>query len=631
MCGIAGIVGPAGNRLLDPVMVRNMVGAMRHRGPDDNGLYESPSQADTSRPQAVLGACRLAILDLSPSGHQPLIDLSTGAVIVFNGEIYNFDQLRENLKKRGVEFRSHSDTEVVLQLFLRHGAAGLLLLEGMFALAIWDPRKPSLFLARDRLGVKPLYLAERRDCLLFASEIRALLASGLVERRFSPKGVDSYLRFGAVREPHTIIEGVTELSAGTWLTWSPRARTSGRYWNLEPAAPATREEAVLGGARQEAVQRVRELFLDGVRLRLTSDVPVVTFLSGGVDSTSVVAGVKTVTGAPPDTIGVTFAEAGYSEAGYMNAVVSHYGCHHHDRRLTGEELLSLVPEALRAMDQPTFDGINTYVVSRAAAEHGFKVALSGIGGDELFGGYQSFRVAPLLARGERWMRGSLTGRLAAGLAGVARGQRGKKLSRWLRNRDVEGDAYDLVREVFSVSERAGLMTVSLEGAGQRLGVRAPSESGFGEISRRELTEYLRNVLLRDTDCFGMACSLEVREPFLHVPLVEQVLDTPDRWKTQGNRNKPLLVDALLDILPRAIRTRPKHGFTLPFDVWLRSKALRDDVERTLTNGAGERAGPLAPLEMTRVWGQFEHRRTSWNRVWALYVLQRWARENSVYE
>ena len=518
MCGIAGIVGPAESALPQRDRVQAMIRVMRQRGPDAEGVWASRETGVAPRTaHGVLGACRLAILDLSPLGHQPLIDPPTGSTIVFNGEIYNFGELRRRLVADGVELRSHSDTEVVLQLYLKHGPSCLLLLEGMFAVAIWDARSEALFMARDRLGVKPLYLAERKGGLIFASEIRALLNSGAVARAMSVDGVSSYLRFGAVREPHTIIEGVRELPAGTWLKWTAESTTAGRYWSIASVPRPSSDGGPSKSTYSEAVQQVRDLILEGVRFRLTSDVPVVTFLSGGLDSTSVVAGVRAATGAAPDTIGVTFAEASYSEAPYIESVVKYYGCNHRDRHLTAEELLALIPEALRAMDQPTFDGINTYVVSRAAAEYGYKAALSGVGGDELFGGYPSFRYAPRLAGSDtirryrplRWM--AVAGARAIG------GERGKKLCRWFSSEDVEGDAYDLVREVFSPSERNSLLRLSSQSAPRTVSTRWDG-FGFGEISRRELTDYLRNVLLRDTDCFGMARSISQWTMPLLLPL-----------------------------------------------------------------------------------------------------------------
>jgi len=553
------------------------------------------------------------------------MDPGRGSAIVFNGEIYNFRDLRRGLVADGVELRSHSDTEVVLQLYLKHGASGLLFLEGMFAVAIWDARSGSLFMARDRLGVKPLYLAERNGGLIFALEVRAMLNSRAVERAISSEGVSSYLRFGAVREPHTIIEGVRELPAGSWLRWTPDGTATGQYWSVESIASPLPNGEPLVDDHRKVVQQVRELILEGVRLRLTSDVPVVTFLSGGLDSTCVVAGVHAATGTGPDTIGVTFSEAGFSEAPYIGSVVKHYGCNHRDRRLTAVELLALIPEALSAMDQPTFDGINTYVVSRAAAEHGFKVALSGIGGDELFGGYPSFRYAPRLAATDTIRRHRAIRWMAVAAARAIGGERGKKLRHWFSSQDVEGDAYDLVREVFSRSERKALLPLSLPSE-----VPAVNHNrggfGFGQVSRRELTDYLRNVLLRDTDCFGMACSLEVREPFLHTRLVERVLGIADCYRTRGAGQKPLLVAAMGELLPEPIRTRSKHGFTLPFALWLRSGALREEVQRTLTTAAGDRS--VISLRATKaVWEEFQHRRTSWNRVWALYVLQKWIERN----
>jgi len=561
-------------------------------------------------------------------GHQPLVDAVTGAVVAFNGEVYNFAELRRGLMARGLTLRSRSDTEVVLQLFLQHGPSFLLLLEGMFAVAIWDPRSGSLFVARDRLGVKPIYLAERNRCLIFASEVRALMESGAVGKTISEEGVRSYLRFGAVREPHTIVDETRELPAGTWLKWTPEKQTAGRYWDTESIVRPSSDGGPLMSSYRETVEQVRDLVFEGVRLRLTSDVPVVTFLSGGLDSTTVVAGVRAATGAAPDTIGVTFSEAGYSEARYIDTVVKHYGCNHRDRRLTAEELIALVPKALEAMDQPTFDGINTYVVSRAAAEYGYKVALSGIGGDELFGGYPSFRYARWLARSRGIRRYRAAREVAAAAAGVVGGERGRKLRRWFSSSQVDGDGYDLVREVFGRSERDLLL-------GHRGGSPTPSVVsgrhgfGFGEVSRRELTEYMRNVLLRDTDCFGMACSLEVREPLLHIPLIEHVLAVPDRWKRHGPGRKPLLVAAIGDMLPGVIRVRTKRGFTLPFDLWLRSSVLGREVAQTLrgTDGAGR--GLLSAQATKAVWDEFEHHRTSWNRAWALYVLRRWMDENNV--
>jgi asparagine synthase (glutamine-hydrolysing) len=356
-----------------------------------------------------------------------------------------------------------------------------------------------------------------------------------------------------------------------------------------------------------------------------SDVPVVTFLSGGIDSSCVVAAVREVTGDSPATIGVTFKEHAYNEARYMQTVVDHFGCRHLSHELSINELLELVPQAVRRMDQPTFDGINTFVVSKVAAESGFKVALSGVGGDELFGGYPSFRAVPLLVAGKHLL-GRIGGRLLAAVLalGIPAGERRKKLNRSFRGSDVEGDAYDLVREVFSGMERRQLLVRQGPTDGREATDMAKRLS-FGDVSRRELSDYMRNILLRDTDCFSMAWGLEMREPYLHAPLVELLLDLPDAWRVRRPR-KALLRDAFADLLPASIARRPKRGFLLPFHVWLQAGPLRDEVERTLL---GSDVDFLDTMAMRAVWKAFQTNRTSWNRVWALYVLRSWAAQHLV--
>jgi len=360
-----------------------------------------------------------------------------------------------------------------------------------------------------------------------------------------------------------------------------------------------------------------------VRARLVSDVPVVTFLSGGLDSSCIVAAVREMTGQSPATIGITFSEHAYSEAASMRAVADHLGCRHVNHELSEAALLELIPRAVGSMDQPTIDGINTFIVSKVAAESGFKVALSGVGGDELFGGYPSFRAVPLLVASKRVFPGRLGREFAATLAYALRaGERQKKIRRWFgKPRMEEGDVYDLIRELFHASERRSL-----------LGNRAASslqplvEGGrlsFSDVSRRELTQYMRNILLRDTDCFGMACSLELREPYLHVPLVEFLLELPDAWKSR-RPPKALLREAFADVLPESTLRRSKRGFVLPFHVWLRTGPLRDRVERML--GAPD-DGLLDGASVGSVWQDFQAGQTSWNRVWALYVLRQWCAQH----
>jgi asparagine synthase (glutamine-hydrolysing) len=608
--------------LVTPDRVTRMLQAMRHRGPDDEGAYNARTSQATSQWGAVLGACRLAIQDLSPAGHQPMVDPTTGSVIVFNGEIYNFRELRKGLLRDREILRSDSDTEVVLRLFLRQGPAALSVLEGMFALAIWRPVLGELFLARDRLGVKPLYISEQSGCVVFASELRAVLASECVPRVLSPEGANSFLRFGATREPHSIIKDVYELSPGAWLQRSDSSQAQGTFWTM-PTQSGWGQRSGNVASYRDAAARVRELIIDSVRLRLVSDVPVATFLSGGLDSSCIVAAVRDVTNEAPSTIGVTFKESAYTEVKYMRAVVNHFACRHINYELSPDDLLAIVPEAVRAMDQPTFDGINTFVVSKVAAQSGFKVAMSGVGADELFGGYPSFRAVPLLEASRRIFAGVVGQHVGATLAlSMSAGERRNKLRRWLQGSDVQGDAYDLVRELFSQNERRQLLgQAGLRGSfknGDKVGPLS-----FGDVSRRELSDYMRNILLRDTDCFGMACSLEIREPYLHRPLVELMLGLPDAWRAKGPR-KALLRAAMADLLPPVVVRRPKRGFLLPFRVWLQKGPLRAEVERTLL---GSDSDLLDSTTVRRVWDAFQAGQTSWNRVWGLYVLRQWAAQN----
>jgi asparagine synthase (glutamine-hydrolysing) len=429
MCGIAGIVGrPDSKGALARRAVEAMNQAQAHRGPNDHGLWEADDP--TAGPPVVLGHRRLSILDLSADGHQPMVDADTGCVLVFNGEIYNFEALRRELSAQGVRFSSRSDTEVVLKLLARESEAGLARLRGMFAIALWDPRDASVLLARDRLGIKPLYVAIRRSSdgqplTLFASELRALLASGQVDRRIDPVGLASYLHNGFVVGPHTLVRDVMLLPAGTSvrLRAGQRPEAPRPFWTLPRYAPIEEQESVRG---------LRDALEEAVRLHLVSDVPLGIFLSGGVDSSAISAIAARVAGTRVSTFNISFDEARYDESAHARAVASALGTDHHEVRLSQASFRSGLPRALHSIDQPTFDAINTYFVSAAVREAGLTVALAGTGGDELFGGYSSFvdlprarRAATLVAplpsamvrnarRASRWARRASCRRKPAG-------------------------------------------------------------------------------------------------------------------------------------------------------------------------------------------------------------------------
>jgi len=633
MCGIAGIIlNP--NRSLPDMQHRlqAMCDAMAHRGPDDSGLYLSPDE------RVGLVNCRLAIRDLSPSGHMPMESADGSTWITYNGEVYNADALRSTLTDQGYRFRSTSDTEVILYGYQAWGAAVLDHLRGMFAFAILNVetfQRANVFLARDRLGIKPLYYAQTAEGVVFASELKALVASGLISHELDPAALVAYLLLGAVPGPLTIYRGVRTLEPGCSISLTldeqPLNPIVRRYWYLpvdtqEHANPA------------EAVEEVRTLLEEAVRIRLVSDVPLGAFLSGGLDSSTVVALMRAVSNRsnPIRTCSMVFEEAEYSEAAYAEAVAEATGTEHYARVITAQDVQDNLDAILQAMDQPTIDGVNSYFVSQTAREAGLTVALSGLGGDELFGGYpNTFETLPrllqMLQRVQSIPSAAPAVRLALGMPGMHK--RWSKVSAALNRPASPASAYLACRGLFSPGEVQSLVTadawqeaVQRFDAIEQIASSAPTGqcangSLFNWVSRAELRNYTLHQLLRDTDVMSMAHSLEVRVPLLDHRLVEAVLRLPPAMKqANGHGPKPLLTRAVADLLPPLVRDRrDKRGFTFPFDVWLRGPLRR--------NGHAPSAalqGLLRTERVAQVSRLFEAGKIHWSRPWALNVLEHWA-------
>jgi asparagine synthase (glutamine-hydrolysing) len=620
MCGIAGIAAEGDTQWLAPALDR-AVDAMGHRGPDDRGTVH------LALPNGALGlgATRLAVRDPSGRGHQPMASDRTGSQICFNGEVYNAAPLRRDLEGRGYRFVGTSDTEVVLAAYDEWGPDSVRRLRGMFAIAIWDAPADRLFLARDPLGIKPLYLWDGGRRLAFASEVRALLASGLVPARISGAGVLSYLSHGAVHDPLTIIEGVSSLPAGHCCIWRDHRLECRPYWSLAQAFAASAPV----GDRDRAVESLRPLLERSVERHLVSDVPLGVFLSGGIDSSALVALTATVAQEPPRTVSVVFPERRFSEEAHVRTVTERFGTRHTQVRLDDAGFLEQLPRALSAMDQPTFDGVNTYVVSEAARSAGLTVALSGLGGDELFAGYDSFRWARRLD-GVRRFTPPPVGRAAGAAARRLLGStdRADKLARWLARADGSLTAYALQRELFAPDICRRLAPIGGEPA---LAARDPDvpRDAINAISYLESTRYMRNVLLRDTDVMSMGHSLEVRVPFLDQELVEFVAPLPGAMKLSRRSPKPLLVDALADLLPRSVVDRRKMGFTFPFADWMRD-GLRRDIEATLLDPGygGQVAAALDHDAVCSTWKRFLDGRSGWSRPWSLYALKAWGERHA---
>jgi asparagine synthase (glutamine-hydrolysing) len=639
MCGIAGIAVQPEHSLSD---LRERLGAMAremaHRGPDDDGIMI------TDDGRAGLASRRLAIRDLSPAGHMPMANEARTVWITYNGEIYNAGELRAELEAADYCFRSRSDTEVVLRGYEAWGVEVTNRLRGMFAFAILDDRPAAgdgvaagspgrrLFLARDPMGVKPLYYARCPDAFVFASELKALLACGLVGSEVNPAGLVGYLLMGSVPNPLTIYQDVRALPPATRLTVQPERAGPAieeTYWRLS----AEEGEPV---DLSEAVETIGALLAESVRIRLVSDVPLGAFLSGGLDSSSVVAFMREATGGLIRTCSMTFDEPGYSEARYARAVADAVGADHYERVITAGELVHEFDAILRALDQPSVDGVNSYFVSQTARQAGLTVALSGLGGDELFGGYpNTFGQVPPVLRALRLARTVPGGAAAARAAlGMVPGRR------WTRVRDAlarpasPGSAYLTRRGLFSPGEVRALVSPAVWQAGtagfdpvRHVAERADGTAGarsfrsrpFEWVSRAELRTYTHHQLLRDTDVMSMAHSLEVRVPLLDVELVQAVLRLPATLKTNGLPGpKPLLKRAVGDRLPVNVRQRSdKQGFTFPLEPWLKGP-LRETTRSVLDSVQSR--GWLQPAAVRQVAGDFEAGRVHWSRLWALIAL-----------
>jgi asparagine synthase (glutamine-hydrolysing) len=612
------------------VALRRGTQALAHRGPDEEGI-ELIALASDPNTWVGLGSRRLAILDLSPAGHQPMYDPATGNWLIFNGEIYNFQEIRLELQKLGHAFASTGDTEVLLRAYGQWGEACLERLVGMFAFAVWDSHNKRLFLARDRLGEKPLYCYAGPGLFIFASELRSLLATGLVPRRLDMAGLASYLAFGAVQDPLTIIQDVRSLPPGHTLTWEKGRYHTQRYWSL--AEVASRPPAT--DSPEEAVKAIRQHLLQAVSQRLVSDVPLGIFLSGGVDSSSVVALAREVRVDAPDTFSVVFGHPGFCEAAYSNRVAREFGSRHHQIDLTEGRLLEEVPSALAGMDQPTVDGVNTYVVSQATKKAGITVALSGLGGDELFAGYSSFVSVPRMLQFRRY--GGWLEPLGKGVNALLEPSQTNRLAKILAL--AAGDYYAdqpyfLSRALFLPgSVRALLASATLQDGNlvAALNLRATAESvrdldPVNQVAVLESSTYMANMLLRDTDCMSMAHALEVRTPLLHHLLWEYVLPLASRLKCDAHLPKPLLLRAAGQRLPEEICLRRKMGFTLPFELWMRN-GLKIELERELLDPGRNEYAPLDARQVANIWKAFLAGKTSWSRPWALFVLKQWIRRN----
>jgi len=643
MCGIAGLLfSPNSNNDKNHQdTLSQMLDRLAHRGPDDRG--EEQFQLPTGK-QLYLGHQRLSIIDLSPKGHQPMHNEDGSVWLSSNCEIYNFRELRQELSSR-YNFFSQSDTEVLLRAYQAWGIECLDRFRGMFAFAIWDSRKNKIFLARDRLGIKPLYYYSDDSHFIFASEVRSMLASGLISRTINPSGFHHYLAFGNLRAPDSIYMEIKELEPGHYIEidCNNSQYSKRRYWS-----PLNTSTTKFASGNQADLP---SLLQDSIDLRMVSDAPLGAFLSGGIDSSAVVAVAsesnllsqshQSQSVQPAlKTLSVGFSEKEFDESEYASWVAKKFNTDHTSINLLEKDLLETLPDVIAAMDQPTVDGVNTYIISRAANRLGLKVALSGLGGDELFGGYESFKLAPRLARIEsllEWMPSSLR-RVFGQFMGkmILDGDRGTKLSHWINKQWNGCHVYFLLRSLFcegqlrELFQDPDLAQTEIDKHWQytqELLEPVKSRGIQDQISYLELTHYMTCTLLRDTDVMSMAHSLEVRVPLIDHKLVEYMFAMPEKLKFFGEGPKPLLIKSLAKKLPNSLVHRKKMGFTLPFETWMRKGVLRQEVESVLLSPCPALDGLLSESKVRAVWKDFLAGRTAWSRPWGLYVLKKWAFEN----
>jgi asparagine synthase (glutamine-hydrolysing) len=618
MCGIAGIISFSRNIDL-PVTIRRMTDAMAHRGPDADGFYTNDSIA--------LGHRRLSIIDLSTAANQPIADHTGRYQIIFNGEIYNYRDVKKLLPD--YPFSTNSDTEVLLAAYSKWGIECLPYLKGMFAFVIWDSVEQVMFIARDRMGVKPVYYFANDNVFLFASELRGVLGSGIVPAKANKSAIREFLSYQSVGFPESAIQGIRQLEAGSSITIRDNRISIKKYWDIT-GAPTVDFDF---GNKLRVQQQVRQLLRNAVERRLVSDVPLGAFLSGGIDSSAVVGLMAEVGSGRPNTFTAGFEEKEFDESGYANVISRKFNTNHNQVLLKPAVFLDELTNALNAMDTPSGDGVNTYVVSKAIKQSGLTVALSGVGGDELFAGYPFFKQYLQLKKyASVWGSAKLL-RWGAGMA-LGNSNKSQRMKQLLNAPDASiRYFYPEFRRVIAPQLLSSLTrwddnsSTLLEEQLVKLPASLEKYPLLSQVSIAEYTGYTQHTLLKDTDQFSMAVSLEAREPFFDHDLIEFVLAIPDNYKFP-HYPKQLLVESLNGLLPDEIVHRKKQGFLFPWSVWMK-KELRTFCETHLQRIA--QRDFINGENLLDYWHRFLNNDKSvrWMEIWLFVILEYWLEKNGI--
>lgn len=621
MCGITVIYGLK-NKEIASQKIKMMNAAIAHRGPDDEGFFVDEHVA--------LGHRRLAIIDLSPAGHQPMQCNEDILEIVFNGEIYNFNDVKKELA--GYPFKTKTDTEVILAAYKKWGKQCLHKFNGMFAFAIYNKRTQELFIARDRLGVKPVYYFRNDNVILFASEVRALLESGMVPRKINLNALRDYFSYQTIHAPECIVKDVLMLMPGHYATVNNQKFEIEEYWSVTKNI----SDESKGKSYKEVCEDVNRLFYESVERRLVSDVPFGAFLSGGIDSSAVVGMMSKIMPQKVKTFTIVFDEAEFSEAKFAKMVADKFNTDHHEFLLTPEDFLAQLPEAMNALDHPSGDGPNSYIVSKITRNAGITMALSGLGGDEFFAGYPVFK-RHLSLQNKKWLWNlprSLRGIAASLIVALKKDITAKKFAQLLTTPTANlQDTFPVFRQVGAMDGINEFLKTREEEDAVHLIVKNLLANGklndklLTQVSVSEISTYMQNVLLRDADQMSMAVALEVRVPFLDYKLAEYTLGVSDEMKMPVYPKK-LFVDSMGDLLPHEVVHRPKMGFVFPWAVWLR-KELQEMCNAKIQALANREFIDGAKLK--NQWNRFLNNDPSirWLDMWLCVVLEHWLEKNKM--
>lgn len=611
MCGIAGILAKEGSA--DPELVRRMTNSMFHRGPIEDGYL--------SAGPVGLGMRRLSIIDVK-GGHQPVFNEDRSIAAVFNGEIYNYRELTDELEAKGHQFTTRSDSEVVVHMYEEMGVECVTRFNGMFALALWDSARQRLFVVRDRLGVKPLYYYDGSGHFAFASELKALLQCSFVEREIDPHAVADYLSLMYVRAPRTPLKHVHKLLPGHFLVVEKAQTSMRRYWDLRDHA-----REVTDATLPRVAEEVLELLRDSVRLRLRSDVPVGAFLSGGIDSSAIVALAGQQLEQPLNTYSVGFGEGSFNELGYARSVAQRYGTNHHETIVSVEDAINHLPKLVWHLDEPNADSamIPTYLLSQFAATN-LRVILTGLGGDELFGGYHRYFDGPRVEHAFRRLPFALRKTIARTASAFGENQLTELLR---RNSDSVAARYMSRISVFPQPDLRRLLGPAITDGVHHLTREFDAYPGTDPVNQLMFVDaltYLPDDILHITDRMSMAVSLEARTPFLDYRLVQYSFSLPGSLKVdQLSRTwKVVLKEAVSGLLPEQILQRPKWGFGGPVNHWMRN-GLHEHVRAMFRDSHAVRLGLLDPAVVKQHIDLGETSNGDAQRLWTLLILELWSR------